>query len=168
MGSLLTLETIESKTSPIKVLSTDFFFSLSFQECTLKFGSWAFDGSELDITIQESETGVKEDIYQNNTEWEMLNVTVTREEVCVRTFGRSLSFINQLYPFFFNFKIIELYCILRTTEIYIKELKLYTEYTIISYITLTGCFTKPSFIDCEYFDSRSTKRSLEFRPLQGN
>lgn len=56
------------------------YFPFDDQECTLKFGSWAFDGSELDITIQESETGVKEDIYQNNTEWEMLNVTVTREE----------------------------------------------------------------------------------------
>lgn len=63
----------------------------------LTFGSWAFDGSELDITIEESETGVKEDIYQNNTEWEMLNVTVTRKEVCVKTFGKSLSFIAQLH-----------------------------------------------------------------------
>ena len=49
--------------------------------CNLKFASWAFDGSKLDIEIDESETGAKGDIYQNNTEWEMVNVSVKRKEV---------------------------------------------------------------------------------------
>ena len=35
------------------------------------------------MEIDESETGIKKDIYQNNTEWDMLNVTVERIEVSV-------------------------------------------------------------------------------------
>lgn len=47
----------------------------------MKFGSWAFDGSEVDIVVDESETGAKGDIYKNNTEWELANVTAVRIEV---------------------------------------------------------------------------------------
>lgn len=57
------------------------YFPFDDQVCTLKFASWAFDGSELDIEVEKSETGLKKDIYQNNTEWEMLNVTVVRKEL---------------------------------------------------------------------------------------
>ena len=66
-----------------KLLQYFSLFSRIFKTCILKFASWAFDGSALDIEIDPSETGVKEDIYQNNTEWEMMNVTVERKEVSV-------------------------------------------------------------------------------------
>lgn len=56
------------------------YFPFDDQVCTLTFASWAFDGSKLDLTIEESETGVKEDIYQNNNEWEMMKVSVKREK----------------------------------------------------------------------------------------
>lgn len=56
------------------------FFPFDDQICTLKFGSWAFDGSEVDIVVDESETGAKGDIYKNNTEWELANVTAVRIE----------------------------------------------------------------------------------------
>lgn len=46
------------------------------------FVLWVFDGSKLDLMIEELEIGVKEDIYQNNNEWEMMKVFVKREKVC--------------------------------------------------------------------------------------
>lgn len=55
--------------------------STLFKICTLKFGSWAFDGSELDVAVDESETGAKGDIYRNNTEWDLVKVTAVRIEV---------------------------------------------------------------------------------------
>ena len=55
--------------------------STMFKICTLKFGSWAFDGSELDVAVDESETGAKGDIYRNNTEWDLVKVTAVRIEV---------------------------------------------------------------------------------------
>lgn len=47
----------------------------------MKFASWAFDGSQVDIAVDESETGAKGDIYKNNTEWELVSVTAERIEV---------------------------------------------------------------------------------------
>lgn len=57
-----------------------------FQICSLRFGSWAFDGGELDMVVDHSETGVKKGTYQNNTEWEMMKVTVERKEVSIKMF----------------------------------------------------------------------------------
>lgn len=56
------------------------YFPFDDQICTLKFGSWAFDGSELDVVVDESETGAKGDIYRNNTEWDLAKVTAVRIE----------------------------------------------------------------------------------------
>lgn len=47
----------------------------------MKFGLWVFDGSEVDIVVDELEIGVKGDIYKNNIEWELVNVIVVRIEV---------------------------------------------------------------------------------------
>ncbi len=49
----------------------------------MKFASWAFDGSQVDIVVDESETGAKGDIYKNNTEWELFSVKAERIEVSV-------------------------------------------------------------------------------------
>lgn len=56
------------------------YFPFDDQICTLRFGSWAFDGSELDVVVDESETGAKGDIYRNNTEWDLVKVTAVRIE----------------------------------------------------------------------------------------
>ena len=55
----------------------------------MKFASWAFDGSQVDVTVDESETGAKGDIYKNNTEWELVSVTAERREVSERSWARS-------------------------------------------------------------------------------
>ncbi|XP_078370582.1 neuronal acetylcholine receptor subunit alpha-10-like isoform X2 [Oculina patagonica] len=56
------------------------YFPFDDQICIMKFASWAFDGSQVDIVVDESETGAKGDIYKNNTEWELFSVTAERIE----------------------------------------------------------------------------------------
>lgn len=52
-----------------------------FKICMFKFGFWVFDGSELDVVVDEFEIGVKGDIYWNNIEWDLVKVIVVRIEV---------------------------------------------------------------------------------------
>lgn len=40
------------------------------------------------MVVDHSETGVKKETYQNNTEWEMMKVTVERKEVSIKMFCR--------------------------------------------------------------------------------
>ena len=40
------------------------------------------------MVVDHSETGVKKNTYQNNTEWEMMKVTVERKEVGFKMFCR--------------------------------------------------------------------------------
>ncbi|KAK3699895.1 hypothetical protein QZH41_016559, partial [Actinostola sp. cb2023] len=49
------------------------FFPFDDQKCLLEFGSWAFDASQVDLTVDKSNTGIKDAIYQANTEWELLD-----------------------------------------------------------------------------------------------
>ena len=57
------------------------YFPFDDQSCTLRFGSWAFDTFELDMEIIPEQTGVHENMYVQNSEWELLNVTAQRNEV---------------------------------------------------------------------------------------
>ena len=35
----------------------------------------------MDVKVDELQTGLKKGIYQENNEWQMINVTASREEV---------------------------------------------------------------------------------------
>lgn len=77
---------IENRHYKVRILPWDDCLFVFFQICSLRFGSWAFDGGELDMVVDHSETGVKKGTYQNNTEWEMMKVTVERKEVSIKMF----------------------------------------------------------------------------------
>ena len=46
------------------------------------------------MVVDHSETGVKKETYQNNTEWEMMKVTVKRKEVSIKMFCRGLCYTS--------------------------------------------------------------------------
>lgn len=72
------------------------FFPFDYQKCGLTFGSWAYPGSDINITSEVSDTGS----YVRNTEWEVLGIPYERNE----NFFPSL---NESYPtitYFMNLK----------------------------------------------------------------
>ncbi|KAJ8304826.1 hypothetical protein KUTeg_018409 [Tegillarca granosa] len=63
------------------------FFPFDYQKCGLTFGSWAYPGSDINITSDEPDT----ESYVRNTEWEVLGIPFERNE----NFFPSL---NESYP----------------------------------------------------------------------
>lgn len=53
------------------------------------------------MVVDHSETGVKKNTYQNNTEWEMMKVTVERKEVSIGP--RALPYKLQLLQWLTDF-----------------------------------------------------------------
>lgn len=58
------------------------YFPFDEQHCDLRFGSWAYDITSLDMFIDYKNTGLFKEIYERNTEWQMLSMETKREEVC--------------------------------------------------------------------------------------
>ena len=58
------------------------YFPFDEQKCHMKFASWAYDVSRLDVYEHEKETGLLEGIYQQSNEWDLKSVDVVRNEVC--------------------------------------------------------------------------------------
>ena len=58
------------------------YFPFDDQKCHMKFASWAYDVSKLDVFVLEKETGQVEGIYQPSNEWNLKGVDVERKEVC--------------------------------------------------------------------------------------
>ncbi|XP_013881003.1 neuronal acetylcholine receptor subunit alpha-5 [Austrofundulus limnaeus] len=63
------------------------FFPFDLQNCSMKFGSWTYDGSQVDITLEDFHVD-KQD-YFDNGEWEIVKATGSRG---LRTDG------NTFYP----------------------------------------------------------------------
>ncbi|XP_040057459.1 neuronal acetylcholine receptor subunit alpha-5 isoform X2 [Gasterosteus aculeatus] len=52
------------------------FFPFDLQNCSMKFGSWTYDGSQVDITLEEFHVDKKD--YFDNGEWEIVKATGSR------------------------------------------------------------------------------------------
>ncbi|XP_028257194.1 neuronal acetylcholine receptor subunit alpha-5 isoform X2 [Parambassis ranga] len=52
------------------------FFPFDLQNCSMKFGSWTYDGSQVDITLEDFHVD-KQD-YFDNGEWEIVKATGSR------------------------------------------------------------------------------------------
>ncbi|KAL4227278.1 hypothetical protein ACF0H5_012724 [Mactra antiquata] len=55
------------------------YFPFDQQTCKMKFGSWTYDGYQVDITNRTSEVDLSN--YVNNGEWELLSITIVRNVV---------------------------------------------------------------------------------------
>ncbi|XP_001641798.2 neuronal acetylcholine receptor subunit alpha-7 isoform X2 [Nematostella vectensis] len=55
------------------------YFPFDDQHCTLEFGSWAFDASQLDLQIDDGETGSQK--FEKNTEWLLIKFEAKRKSV---------------------------------------------------------------------------------------
>ena len=58
------------------------YFPFDEQKCHMKFASWAYDVSKLDVYEHEKESGLVKGIYQPSHEWDLKSVDVVRNEVC--------------------------------------------------------------------------------------
>jgi len=59
------------------------YFPFDEQHCYMKFASWAYDVSKLDVYVNHQETGIKKGIYQPSNEWDLISVVPVRNEVCL-------------------------------------------------------------------------------------
>ena len=59
------------------------YFPFDEQHCHMKFASWAYDVSMLDVYVNYQETGILKGIYQPSNEWDLINVVSERNEVCL-------------------------------------------------------------------------------------
>ncbi|XP_078370571.1 neuronal acetylcholine receptor subunit alpha-3-like isoform X2 [Oculina patagonica] len=57
------------------------YFPFDEQQCHMKFASWAYDVSMLDVYVNPEETGVLKGIYQPSNEWDLVSVDAVRKEV---------------------------------------------------------------------------------------
>ncbi|XP_050402291.1 neuronal acetylcholine receptor subunit alpha-10 [Patella vulgata] len=55
------------------------FFPFDIQVCKMKFGSWTYDGFQVDMTNRTSEVDLTN--YVNNGEWGLISVSIVRNEV---------------------------------------------------------------------------------------
>ncbi|XP_052283564.1 neuronal acetylcholine receptor subunit alpha-10-like [Dreissena polymorpha] len=55
------------------------YFPFDEQECYMKFGSWTYDGFQVDITNRTEKVDLSN--YVNNGEWELLNIRIERNVV---------------------------------------------------------------------------------------
>lgn len=59
------------------------YFPFDEQHCYMKFASWAYDVSMLDVYVNHQETGILKGIYQPSNEWDLISVVPVRNEVWV-------------------------------------------------------------------------------------
>lgn len=57
------------------------YFPFDEQHCYMKFASWAYDVSMLDVYVNYQETGILKGIYQPSNEWDLISVVSERNEV---------------------------------------------------------------------------------------
>lgn len=50
------------------------FFPFDEQHCELEFGSWSYDSSKIDIEIDQNETKIHREVYQENNEWNVVSL----------------------------------------------------------------------------------------------
>ncbi|XP_071388084.1 neuronal acetylcholine receptor subunit alpha-5 [Centroberyx affinis] len=79
------------------------FFPFDLQNCSMKFGSWTYDGSQVDILLEDFHVDKRD--YFDNGEWEIVKATGSRG---LRTDGSSsyptitYSFIIRRLPLFYT------------------------------------------------------------------
>ncbi|XP_056134158.1 neuronal acetylcholine receptor subunit alpha-5 [Lampris incognitus] len=79
------------------------FFPFDLQNCSMKFGSWTYDGSQVDILLEDFHVDKRD--YFDNGEWEIVKATGCRG---LRTDGSSFyptitySFIIRRLPLFYT------------------------------------------------------------------
>ncbi|KAK6476663.1 neuronal acetylcholine receptor subunit alpha-5-like [Huso huso] len=79
------------------------FFPFDLQNCSMKFGSWTYDGSQVDITLEDFHVDMRD--YFDNGEWQIVIATGSRG---VRTDGCcffpfvNYSFIIRRLPLFYT------------------------------------------------------------------
>ncbi|ELK27606.1 Neuronal acetylcholine receptor subunit alpha-5 [Myotis davidii] len=79
------------------------FFPFDLQNCSMKFGSWTYDGSQVDLLLEDREVD-KRDFFDNG-EWEIVSATGRRGN---RTDGRrwyphvTYSFVIKRLPLFYT------------------------------------------------------------------
>ena len=55
------------------------YFPFDDQRCRMKFGSWTYDGNQVDITNRSAEVDLNNYVYSG--EWQLLKIEVIRNEV---------------------------------------------------------------------------------------
>jgi len=50
------------------------FFPFDEQHCELEFGSWSYDSSRIDIEVDQQETRIHREVYQDNNEWDVASL----------------------------------------------------------------------------------------------
>ena len=55
------------------------YFPFDIQKCRLKFGSWTYDGFQVDILNRTSEVDISN--YVNNGEWDLKSISIVRNVV---------------------------------------------------------------------------------------
>ncbi|KAJ3594090.1 hypothetical protein NHX12_006422 [Muraenolepis orangiensis] len=79
------------------------FFPFDLQNCSMKFGSWTYDGSQVDILLEDFNVDMRD--YFDNGEWEIVKATGSRG---LRTDGSAsyptitYSFIIRRMPLFYT------------------------------------------------------------------
>nr|XP_006001908.1 PREDICTED: neuronal acetylcholine receptor subunit alpha-5 [Latimeria chalumnae] len=79
------------------------FFPFDLQNCSMKFGSWTYDGSQVDITLEDYHVDKRE--FFDNGEWEIITATGNRgnktDGCCWYPFI-TYSFIIRRLPLFYT------------------------------------------------------------------
>ncbi|XP_072004094.1 neuronal acetylcholine receptor subunit alpha-5 [Engystomops pustulosus] len=79
------------------------FFPFDLQNCSMKFGSWTYDGSQVDITLEDFDVD-KRDFFDNG-EWEIVTATGNkgnRTDGCCWYPFITYSFIIRRLPLFYT------------------------------------------------------------------
>ncbi|XP_062328173.1 neuronal acetylcholine receptor subunit alpha-5 isoform X1 [Osmerus eperlanus] len=79
------------------------FFPFDLQNCSMKFGSWTYDGSQVDILLEDFHVDKRD--YFDNGEWEIVKATGSRsfrtDDSCSYPFI-TYSFIIRRMPLFYT------------------------------------------------------------------
>ena len=52
------------------------YFPFDVQECSMKFSSWMYDGTQLNLSMVSTKVDLEN--YLQNGEWELIDITVER------------------------------------------------------------------------------------------
>ncbi|XP_077866466.1 neuronal acetylcholine receptor subunit alpha-10-like [Saccoglossus kowalevskii] len=92
-------------------------FPFDRQNCSLKFGSWAYNGVELNLSSLNELTQADVSDYINNGEWDLVNAPIKRNEryygCCVEAFpDLTFTIILQRRPLFYVFNLLLPNCLI--------------------------------------------------------
>ncbi|XP_028517612.1 neuronal acetylcholine receptor subunit alpha-7 [Exaiptasia diaphana] len=54
------------------------YFPFDEQFCELQFGSWSYDSRKIDLQVDQNETKIHKEVYQENNEWKVTSVTAKK------------------------------------------------------------------------------------------